>query len=312
MAEEAATLNTAEQSSGAAPPLQDGELKSTIQPSLDADQETTQPGDSSSSDAGDEDKSGLKADADKADETDEAKGAGDDKSEGDRFDQHPRFIELNTRMKAAEKMAAQAETRAANLSRQLEETVLRTQPAEKKDLPYKDTSTMTDDQLRDWMDDNPREFRENMMAEAMFKVEEKLSNKLSTDIDTRTYEKRVEGTYESFAKDNPDFDEMWDKGEIKNYMDRNPGHNAISAYHMLTGEVKMQAAIDEAVQKATKETEDRMRKDFATRRSQQVLNEGPGGAGRPQQDETLDLKNSKAAGGMTALLTKRSLKRTQG
>jgi len=109
-------------------------------------------------------------------------------------------------------------------------------------------------------------------------------------------------TYESYAKANPDFDEMWDDGRIQAFMDKNPGHNAISAHQMLTEETRLKAAADKAV----KEFEGALR---SKRAASAVL--GAGNMSVPTDAKAADerLKNPKKFGGVTEVLTARLLER---
>lgn len=295
MSEENLALNDAGESPTPAIPADGDTVSTMISPQSSA----------KSGDEPDDKSSEGSPDSTDKDESGKAKGAKDAKDdEGDRFDKHPRFIELNNRVKAAETTAAQAEGRAANLSKELDTLKRSAQSSDSSpELPYKDISKLSDDDLRDWIDENPREYTENLLK----MLRHDLRGEVKEDLDTNQMEQRVEATFNSFAKANPDFDKMWDTAQLQQFMDANPGHNAISAYMILTEESRIQAAVDKAV----KEAEEKVRKDYETKRSSQVLGDGPGSGGRPVMDENADLTDTMSGGGLIATLAKRSLARTK-
>ena len=96
---------------------------------------------------------------------------------------------------------------------------------------------------------------------------------------------------------------MWDSGEIVRFIEANPGHNPISAYHAMTYETRMQKAIEEARAKAIKETEEKVNKNWMAKRQARVLGTGPSGPGADTEDK--ELKDVKSQGGLYNVLAKR-------
>lgn len=193
----------------------------------------------------------------------------------------------------------------------LKETVESLKPEEKKD--FEDILDMSDEDLKEKFDENPKALMANLARQVRSEVldEVRTENKSAEEQRTqREQEAAIEKTYSGFAKDNPGFDEMWDSGELKKYMDENPGHNAISAFYALSGqkaETDIKTKIDEAVKKAQKETEEKMTKQFKLKQHATVLGSGP--ASVPKGETPPELTDSDKYGGVTSVLAKRSLQR---
>lgn len=222
-------------------------------------------------------------------------GKTDHKGDDDRFDKHPRFQELNRRVK-------ESEERSRELEKTLKELSARQAPPKGGDKgegvekpPYKDVSKMTPEELLDWQSDDPKGYYQNLLAQA--KAE--LNSDLTQSFEQRQKEDAVVSTYESFAKANPDFDEMWDQGSLQEFMRSNPGHNAISAYHALTADAKLKAATE----KAAKDAEATFVKNQRAKRTSDVLPQGPSAPGTFSGDEAL--KDSRKFGGTSAVLASR-------
>ena len=216
----------------------------------------------------------------------------------DRFDKHPRFVELNERTKAAEIRAANAEAEVKALGDKFNAS---SQGKEGEELPYKDITKMTDEEIQEWQDNDPKGFHANTLAQAKYE----LSQDFNADMSNRTIEGAISKTYDDYAKENPDFDKMWDSGELKIFMDKNPGHNAISAHIMLTAQAKQQDAIDTAV----KASEKKFRANLKAKGKSSVLGSGPGSSARTVSETAPELKDTKKHGGLNAVLAERSLAR---
>lgn len=216
-----------------------------------------------------------------------------------RFDKHPRFVELNRRVKGFDE-----ENR--RLREELEQ-VKSSIPAQKKEPdppPYKDWSNMSEEELLDWQSTDPKGFLENVVKQSVHTARSLFGEYVKEQqqqTQQKTQQDAVISTYEAYAKDNPDFDSMWDNGEIKAYMDKNPGHNPLSAHMAMTADTRAQRAAD----KALKEYETAQR----TKRASSVLGAGP--ATVPTEPRQADdrLKNPKKYGGITQVLTDRLFER---
>ena len=205
----------------------------------------------------------------------------------ERFDKHPRFKEM--------------ESKIADLTAKLAAKATAEVIKEDKPLPYKDITQMKKEELLEWQEDDPVGYAANLYQQMLHETRETIKRE-QAEVNTTT---SVKGTYEAYEKGNADFRAKWDSGELMAYMNAHPGHNAISAHQMLTAESRkgdLQKQIDAAVSKAVKETEERVKKNFQAKRNAEVI--GDGGAikveGLPDE-----LKNPDKYGGVTATLASR-------
>ncbi len=224
-----------------------------------------------------------------------------EKSKGDefRFDKHPRFIELNARLKAAEEA-----------NREILERIAKQQVPVKEEAPsFKDWTKMTDEELVEWQASDPKGYLDNMKAFIDHQVQSRIEafqTQSAQMAEKQSYEQKIQSTYESYAKENPDFDEMWDSGELKEFMDKNPGHNAISAHILLTAEAKRNAAIEKAVADALKKKEAEIK---SKRAASKVVGAGPAVVPTPARESDERLKDPTKFGGKTNVLMQRLLER---
>ena len=295
MAEDNGTINTDAGSSSV--PAESGGLVSTVdfRPAKTAEPAGTDPEGAKNTKGTDKQPTGKETEGGKVDPKDVAgkeKPAGDD----DRFDKHPRFQELNRRVR-------ESEERSRELERTLNELKSRAQAPDgskpKGDgstAPFKDVSKMKPEELLDWQSEDPQGYYANLLAQAKHEI----SGDLNRGMEQRQKEDAIVSTYENFAKSNPDFDEMWDSGTLQEFMRGNPGHNAISAYHSLTADKKLQAATE----KAAKEAEASFVKNQRAKRVSDVLPQGPSAPGTFTHGDDA-LKDSKKFGGTTAVLAQR-------
>jgi hypothetical protein len=205
------------------------------------------------------------------------------------FHEHPRWKEV-----MAERDAARAEIlNMKNELQQVKQTV--TKPAqEDKKLPYTDVTQVEDEKLIEWFNDNPKQFMANLYSQ--------MRHEMRQELDQETGQKKVQDgvrrTMDSYREKNPDFDDMWKKGEIHKFMDENPGHNFISAHQMLVNEKR----VAEAVEKARKEERENIIKQVKAKRHASVLGSGPAVSSGPAEKE---LTNTKQKGGLTSVLADR-------
>ena len=225
------------------------------------------------------------------------------KPKGDefRFDKHPRFQELNRSVK---------EFREQNrvLQDEIEKIKSSQQISTPKELPFKDWSQMSDDELLDWQASDPKGFLANLNKTVEYAVSQKLEsyqNQLQQQSEKKQFESSVANTFESYAKTNPDFDEMWDSGEIQDYMQKHPGHNAMSAHMEMTGESRLEKIKQEAVDKALKEYETAQR----SKRASKVMGSAPATVPTSSNHADDRLKNPKKYGGDTNVLVARLMER---
>ena len=263
---------------------------------------------------GDKDLAG-KDGADGADKNADGKDAGADGKDGqdgkdkdknleDRFDQHPRFIELNNTVK---------KERAGRVAAEAKLSLLEKSPIGDNGLGLptdmvlpdgiKDLTKMSADELREFQEDHPEDYRDSLLAIATQSIKSNLTNENTRNATISA----IQNTFDEYAKQNPDFDDLWEKGEIPKYMKDHPGHNAISAHMALTSEKSVQAKIDAAVAKAVKDTEERVTKNFQAKRDATVITAS--GTRTVNDKVDTELKDTQQSGGRESVLAKRLAER---
>jgi hypothetical protein len=231
----------------------------------------------------------VKADAENAE--------GKEKNLEDRFDQHPRFVELNAKAKTEREGRIAAETKLSILTQSPIGSEVLSEP-----LPegIKDISKMSADELREWNEDDPVGYANNLQALTLHNVKSNLTNE---NVRNATIS-GIEKTFTEYAASNPDFNDLWDSGAIPKYMEAHPGHNAISAHMAMTGAKTTEEKIAAAVVKATQETEERVTKNFQAKRNAHIIDAQAATKGA---DVSIDaeLKDTNQAGGRDAVLARR-------
>lgn len=217
-----------------------------------------------------------------------------------RFDKIPRFkelIESNTTSKEKIK----------SLQKQIDEGL---KPEKPEDPGYKDVSKMTATEMREWMEEDPIAYTANIAKQIRAEVTKDVEGQFSQ----RSHEDKMLKTFDDYAAKNETFDQMWDSGEIQRFIDKNPGHNAISAHMALMsdGNAKgVEIQIKDATEKAIKKTEERMIKNFKAKKGAQVLSSGPTTTGTVQGKIAPELKDPKKFGGINTVLAARLRERRQ-
>lgn len=245
---------------------------------------------------------GGKAEPDAKAKGDDDKGS--DADSDDRFDKHPRFQQLNERVKKAESDNAMLRQRLEQIEAATPSGDKSTPPQDQKPT-FKDVQEMSDEELLEWQQSDPKSYHANLLAQA----KHEMGQDVSQSLDKQTYEAAIERTFDGFAEKNPEFDEMWDRGELQAYMNKHPGHNAISAYHELTQEKRIADAVDKAREEAKKEAEKEFQDNLKTRREAQVLSSGPSPAAGTVDTIPPELQDTRKYGGRTKVLADRSAAR---
>jgi hypothetical protein len=240
------------------------------------DKQTSQAGTSDGADAGKETKDGK------------------DQQSLDRFDQHPRFRELISKTNDLTSKLTEAEARIAALSK--------SDAADK--APVKSGFEALDDTaIFEKLNNNPKEFLNEFASrikeEALAEISQRASieqAKSKTISDMQAYAEKYADT-----EDGKGFDQMWNAGEIHKFIAEHPGHNAISAHQMLTGEHWTQKAINKAVAEAVEKTT----KQFQAKRNAGVLSGGPAASVITGGQGQGDLADTKINGGLVSTLAAR-------
>jgi len=158
-----------------------------------------------------------------------------------------------------------------------------------------DLLAMEHDDLVDLISQDPK----NFVAQLTKSISGELTQQMEERSTTDRYNRQVEETFSGYAKDNPDFEKMWDSGELKTYMDKNPGHNAISAHMMLT--------INKRIEDAKKEGEQKAINDFKTKKQNQVL--GSNGSVSPITRSDKALKSMSRGNAVSSIAERAGIKK---
>jgi hypothetical protein len=200
------------------------------------------------------------------------------------WNKDPRFKEFLEDRKALKKEIAELA--------EIKETLKRSQtPESKKVSEFKDISNLQEDEIRQWMEEDPKGFTANIYAQ----VKHEVKSDLRQEDTQQNHQQRIIKTLESYKEKNPDFDQMWESGEISKFMQENPGHNALSAHMIMTEEKRIKAAL--------KAEEDKIIANIAAKKQSRVLGAGPAHSGGPTLDE--ELSNTKERGGIKTVMAER-------
>jgi len=223
-----------------------------------------------------------------------------EKADEDRFDKHPRFQQLI-------KDRNEQKGLIAGLTKQIEAL----QKPQKETKPaYKDMGAMTKEALLEWQEEDPLGYVRNLALQVRDETRQDVLEEVTQTLEAQREQaerQAIEKTYTTYAQKNPDFDDMWDSGELKSFMDDNPGHTAISAHQMLT----MEKRIQEAVEVATKDASKKAVSNLKAKQNARVLGSGPSAGGKVVGQIPAELRDTKKYGGLTAVLAARSLARTK-
>jgi len=249
---------------------------------------------------------GKKAEGEEGKEPDE-KPTEKEGEEDTRFDKHPRFQELHKERNTYRDRALQAEAKIEAL----EKVGLRPkeEPRDDEDFDYENVIEMEDVDIRSKFEENPKLFLANFGRQIAAETSKIVLSKVDARENTRTTQSKIEKTYDAFADKNPDFLDMVSDGRIKSFLDKNPGHNHISAYHELTAadrEAKQKEAEQKRIDEAVKKREAELHADYKAKRSAATLGEPGAGLSRPTfSEEAPELMDTKKHGGLTNALVAR-------
>jgi hypothetical protein len=232
------------------------------------------------------------AEAKAADDKAAADKAAAEKADLERFDKHPRFQELRQTIKDL-----QEQVKAATTPKEQADAKATAAAREEKDLPYKDISVMSKEELLEWQEDDPVGYAANLQQQILHENREILKAEAAEKArktEAETQQQTIRNTFETYEKDNPDFREKWDKGEIQKVMDENPGIGAIGAHLKMTLDTRLK----DAVAKAVKETTEKVTKNFQAKRNAEVISDE--GSVKDSGDTPDELKNPSKYGGVVA------------
>jgi len=245
-------------------------------------------------DKGDAEKAAKEAEAAKAKETDL----------DTRLDKHPRFKEVITSNQSL-KAANQA------LTARLE--VLESKPVAaqtKEEKAFLETFKNKEDMI-DSFNEDPGTFLSTYGSQLTSQVEASVLSKVQED----GHQSKVGDTFAQYEEKNPDFTEKWASGEIKRFMELNPGHNAISAHMTLTqneSAADFDSKIEAAKAEAAKEATAKVLSDLKTKAGASTIPAETTGGQAPPSGLPPEMKDSSEFGGMTSVLLARQNARLAG
>lgn len=198
------------------------------------------------------------------------------------FHKHPRFQQITAKNK-------ELETQLQKMQEQIE---LLAKPGSKE--PAADPFEARSKELQDKLDEGDISMAQ-WATENQKLMNERTEAAIQQALSRQQQETEVSRIQESFLKEYPDFTELRESGELQQVIAKNPIHDNLSAYFALKSE--------QAVSQAIKETEARMRKEFASKRNANSL--GSTAAHVPSEAKDPTLSDTKKYGGMTQVLANR-------
>ena len=243
--------------------------------------------------------------SEKAGGEDDTKPDDEGKEKSDKEDKGPvpytRFSEVikekNTEREA--RLIAEAEAKTLREEREKRTETLakeaeKAKPAE--EVPYRDTSKMTKDELIEWKTDFPDEYEANLVAKTIWETKQEVFKELdrrASQADYNTQIQTISKALDEYKTAHPDFDELWNKGDIKKFMDANPLYGtAVAAYEQMT----LDKRITVATEKAAKDAADKTRKEFEAKGHAKVeTGDSSGTVIRGSGDDSLKQARGRAA-----------------
>lgn len=260
----------------------------------------------------------LKTDDEGVLTTDEPDGA---KDEVPPFHEHPRWQEMLTERddlkKQVEEQGGTLEDQAKRIDEydrhlRMMDTLSRHQPQPQASPeppatdPFDEILSMPEEKIIDEFQKSPRQFLESFGQSITQKA---LVNAESVAY-ARAQDDAITKGIDQFADENPDFMDMVIAGDIARFIDRNPIHNAISAYNHLKSEAYAQddSAIEEYEKQIREDERDKTLASIRAKQGAQVLDGSTGATGPNAGANTAidpDLQDTQKHGGKRHVLTQR-------
>ena len=261
----------------------------------------------------------TKSDTDTTEKDKKAAGGGEEDSQKP-FHEHPRFQELLKERDDARAQAQELKGRVAALETYASrgggasEATGQGQSDSGQQADYEDLTKLSKDEVLDRLSEDPL----GVLANFARQVRHEVRADVLREVEDSNTTKSVEKTLTAYAEKNPDFQTMLHSGEIDRYIANNPGHNLISAHMALTAEKRIADAVEKSKKEADTDAEknekekaaaekkaaEEAAKQAKAKQDAKTLSGGPargGGSG----DIAPELKDPKAFGGATAVITQR-------
>jgi len=173
-------------------------------------------------------------------------------------------------------------------------------------LPFDEVLSMTDTEIYDEFRNDPKGFLQAFGDRTRTEALQDFRKEAAY----QAQESAVAQGLESFAEENPDFMDMVETGEIAFFIERNPIHNAISAYHSLkssSSQGQDQSAMEEREKQIR---EDERKKTLASIQAKQgaTVLDGSSGTGPQAGASTAiepEMQETDKHGGKRSVLTER-------
>ena len=112
-------------------------------------------------------------------------------------------------------------------------------------------------EIQEFFDEDPKGWAANLLQQAKYELKKDFQQERANE----QAEEVTNSLLNEYVKQNPEFQEAWDEGTLEDMCDKNPLHNPFSAFLQLKldrQEAAHQAALKKAVEKATKETQEKV------------------------------------------------------
>jgi hypothetical protein len=230
-----------------------------------------------------------------------------------RFDKHPRFQELIKSQQDLTNKTTTLEAQnqvLADQNRELLNKATQTPPPGKENIEQPSYENKLGD-LAKKLDDGDISMSE-YMSEYTNIIEARTEAKVQAVASEQEKTIKMSSLENDFLGKNPDYMEVVNSGKLEAIKQANPLHDNISAFYAYKAqeaEGSTEQKVNEAVEKAKKETEETMVKNFKAKGRASVLGEGPTHAPPEQGKSDARLKNPNKHGGETNLLAARLAER---
>ena len=171
---------------------------------------------------------------------------------------------------------------------------------------FKNIMSMEDDAIMDEFTDNPKQFLTNFAQQLFHEIGER-NTKEQQQNKQKQFQQSAKQTYADFFGAKEDGQQMLTDGRIEKFIQENPGHNAISAYHALAGESQLESKIEEAV----KAERAKIKKELKAAGNAKSFSSQTSGSGAKPSSKP-EFKNPDKYGGKAAVLVRRFKERQVG
>lgn len=245
----------------------------------------------------------------------------DDEEELPPFHEHPRWQELLAERDELKGQLEERDGKIEDLDKRMEQydrylqaaTAFQpqAQPQAQPDpglesLPFDEVLSMSDQEIYDEFRNDPKGFLENFGARTKAEALQEFRKEAAY----QAQESAVAQGLEAFAEENPDFMDMVETGEIAMFIERNPIHNAISAYHSLKSSSSQdtdQSAKEEMEKQIRQDERKKVLADIRAKQGATVLDGGSGTGPQAGASSAIppELQDTQKHGGKRSVLTER-------